>query len=336
VRIVGAPCYARRVGEIVNCVSYADGRRVADVPLETISDVLEVDGQFVWIGLHDPSEPLLRTVQGEFGLHDLAIEDALQAHQRPKLEEYGSGLFVVLRTAELGADHQLDFGETHLFVGPSYVVSIRHGSSRSYADVRTRVESAPQLLRKGPGFVLYALMDFVVDQYFPIVDALEDDLDALEAAIFAGHVSRTLTERIYNLKRELLRLKRAVSPLIEVCNRLVRYDVSLIHDDTRPYFRDVYDHVIRINETVDTVRELLSSALEANLSLISVGQNEVAKKLAGWAAILAVPTMVAGIYGMNFHYMPELDWRYGYPLVLAVTVAICVTLWTGFKRSGWL
>ena len=324
------------MGEIVKCVAYAQGCPVGEVPVEEISEVLKVPGQFVWIGLNEPRESLLHAVQQEFGLHDLAIEDALRAHQRPKLEEYGGGLFIVLRTVQLGDDHRLEFGETHLFVGPSYVVSIRHGSSRSYSEVRTRVESAPKLLRKGPGFVLYALMDFVVDQYFPAVDALEDDLDALEAEIFDGKVNRNVTERIYNLKRDLLSLKRAVSPLIELCNRLVRYDVELIPEDTRPYFRDVYDHVIRINETVDTVRELLSSALEANLSLISIGQNEVAKKLAGWAAIIAVPTMVAGVYGMNFRHMPELEWRYGYPLVLAATVAICVTLWTRFRRSGWL
>lgn len=324
------------MNQIVNCAAYCDGQKAGDVAIEEIEEALKREDRFVWIGLHEPDEDLLRKIQKEFGLHDLAIEDALRAHQRPKLEEYGGGLFIVLRTVQLGDDHRLEFGETHLFVGPSYVVSIRHGSSRSYSEVRTRVESAPKLLRKGPGFVLYALMDFVVDQYFPAVDALEDDLDALEAEIFDGKVNRNVTERIYNLKRDLLSLKRAVSPLIELCNRLVRYDVELIPEDTRPYFRDVYDHVIRINETVDTVRELLSSALEANLSLISIGQNEVAKKLAGWAAIIAVPTMVAGVYGMNFRHMPELEWRYGYPLVLAATVAICVTLWTRFRRSGWL
>lgn len=322
--------------EIVACAVYSDGRRVADVPIEEISEALDAGAQFAWIGLYEPSEALLRIVQKEFHLHDLAIEDALRAHQRPKVEEYGNCLFVVLRTVALGNDDDLEFGETHVFVGPNYVVSVRHGSSRSYSEVRTRVESAPSLLRKGPGFVLYAIMDFVVDQYFPVVDALEDVLDKVEAKIFDGSSSRDITERIYHLKRELLLLKRAVSPLIEMCNRLVRYDAGTIPEDTRPYFRDVYDHVIRINETVDTLRELLSSALEANLSLISLGQNEIAKKLAGWAAILAVPTMVAGIYGMNFHHMPELDWKYGYPLVLGLTIATCVTLWSRFKKSGWL
>jgi magnesium transporter len=322
--------------EVVACAVYEEGRRLADVPLEDVSEALEAGAQFAWIGLHEPSEQVLRIVQHEFHLHDLAIEDALAAHQRPKVEEYASCLFIVLRTVQLGGDDELEFGETHLFVGPTYVVSVRHGSSRSYGEVRSRVEGTPHLLRKGPGFVLYAIMDFVVDNYFPVVDALEDALEKIEETIFDGGSSRDITERIYDLKRELLQLKRAISPLIDVCNRLTRYDTGLIPDDTRPYFRDVYDHVIRINETVDNVRELLSGALEANLSLISVGQNEVAKKLAGWAAILAVPTMVAGIYGMNFHHMPELDWRYGYPAVLGATAAICATLYWRFRKAGWL
>jgi len=321
---------------VVNCAAYADGRRVADVPIEDISEVLKRDGHFVWIGLLEPSEALLRQVQEEFGLHDLAVEDAHRAHQRPKLEEYGDGLFVVLRTARVNGEGGIEFGETHLFVGPGYVVSVRHGSSLSYADVRARCESTPQLLRKGPGFVLYAIMDFIVDHYFPIVDAIEEQLESLEGEVFGGALSRDISERIYKLKRDLLALKRTVSPLIEMCNRLVRFDVALIPDDTRPYFRDVYDHVIRINETVDTLRELLTSALEANLSLTSVGQNEVTKKLAGWAAILAVPTMIAGVYGMNFQYMPELGWYLGYPAAMGLMAGICTLLYASFKRSGWL
>ncbi len=328
---------APKEGMVVNCAAYADGRRVGDVAIEDISEVLKQDDRFVWIGLHEPSEALLRQVQEEFGLHDLAVEDAHSAHQRPKLEEYGDGLFVVLRTVRMKADDSgIEFGETHLFVGPSYVVSVRHGSARSYAEVRARCESAPKLLRKGPAFVLYAIMDFVVDQYFPIVDALEERLEAIEAEIFEDVREHDLTQRIYELKRDLLALKRAVSPLIEICNRLVRFDVALIPEDTRPYFRDVYDHVIRINETIDTLRELLTGALEANLSLVSVAQNEVTKKLAGWAAILAVPTMIAGVYGMNFEHMPELGWRFGYPLVMAVTVSICGWLYWSFRRAGWL
>ena len=324
------------MGGVVNCAAYAGGRRVADVEIKDISEVLKQPDRFIWIGLHEPSEELLREVQQEFGLHDLAIEDAHRAHQRPKLERYGDSLFIVLRTAQMNREEQrIDFGETHLFVGPRYIVSVRHGSSLSYVDVRSRSETTPDLLSKGPGFVLYALMDFIVDHYFPIVDALEEELEALEEKIFGESLSRETTTRIYELKRDLVEVKRAVSPLVDICNQLMRF-VELIPEDTRLYFRDVYDHVIRINEMVDTLRELLTTALEANLSLISVAQNEAMKKLAGWAAIFAVPTMVAGIYGMNFDFMPELRWRFGYPGVVAVTVGICVFLYVRFKRSGWL
>jgi magnesium transporter len=322
---------------VVNCSAYAGGRKVADVAIQDISEVLKQGDRFVWIGLHEPDEELLREVQQEFGLHDLAIEDAHQAHQRPKLERYGDSLFVVMRTAQMNrTERQIEFGETHLFVGADYVVSVRHGASVPYSQVRARCEASPRLLSKGPGFALYALMDFVVDQYFPIVDALEDDLEELEGEIFNETFSRETMTRIYHVKRELLELKRAVSPLVDVCNRLMRFDLPIIPDDTRPYFRDVYDHVVRINEMVDMLRELLTTALEANLSLISVAQNESMKKLTAWAAIIAVPTMVAGVYGMNFKYMPELEWRFSYPLVLGITCAVCAFLYARFKRAGWL
>jgi len=321
---------------VVNCVAYdADGHKVSSVEVDDISEVLKAPDHFVWIGLHEPSEELVRRIQAEFGLHDLAVEDALRAHQRPKIEEYGHSLFVVLRTVQLEGD-AIAFGETHIFLGPQFVLSLRHGASLPYTEVRTRCEASPQLLRKGPGFVLYALMDFVVDHYFPVVDALEEKLGSLEERIFGGGFNRETTEEIYGLKRDLVALKRAVSPLVEVCNRLVRFDVALIPEDTRLYFRDVYDHVIRINETVDNLRELLTTALEANLSLISVGQNEVTKKLAAWAAVLAVPTMIAGVYGMNFEFMPELHWAYGYPLVMGTMVGLCGLLYWRFKRAGWL
>jgi magnesium transporter len=232
--------------------------------------------------------------------------------------------------------HRIEFGETHLFVGARYVVSVRHGASLSYAQVRARCETTPRLLVQGPGFVLYAIMDFVVDHYFPIVDALEDELETLEDQIFGEHFSRQTTRRIYELKRDLLEVKRAISPLVDICNRLMRFDLELIPEDTRPYFRDVYDHVIRINEIVDNLRELLTSALEANLSLISVSQSDAMKRLAGWAAIIAVPTMIAGVYGMNFDVMPELKWTWGYPVVMGVMVGACGFLYWQFKRSGWL
>jgi magnesium transporter len=321
---------------VVNCAAYAGGRRVADVDVKDIGEALKQTDRFIWIGLHEPKEELLRQVQQEFGLHDLAIEDAHRAHQRPKLERYGDSLFIVLHTAQMNREQgRINFGETHLFVGPRYIVSVRHGSSLSYAEVRSRCETTPQLLCKGPGFVLYALMDFIVDQYFPLVDVLEDELEQLEEEIFGDASSRETTQRIYEFKRRLLEVKRAVSPLVDMCNRLMRTDLELIPEDTRPYIRDVYDHVLRINELVDTLRELLIAALEANLSLIAVRQNEVVRKLAGWAAIIAVPTMIAGIYGMNFEFMPELRWSLGYPLVMGVTLGICGFLYFHFKRSGW-
>jgi magnesium transporter len=322
---------------VVASVAYANGRRLGEVAIPDISEVLEQPGRFVWIGLHDPDDEVLKEVQQEFSLHDLAIEDAARAHQRPKVERYGDSLFVVMRTAHLDRPTgAIEFGETHLFVGANYVVSIRHGASLPYVEVRTRCEASPDLLAKGPVFVLYALMDFIVDQYFPLVDSFEDRLEELEDDIFQQTLTRETTERIYQLKRNLLEVKRAVAPLVDMCNRLVRTDSALIPEDARVYFRDVYDHTIRINEMIDTLRELLTTALEANLSLISVSQNEAMKRLAGWAAIIAVPTMIAGIYGMNFKFMPELDWALGYPVTMVVMLGACGFLYYRFKRSGWL
>ncbi len=326
----------RQSNGVVNCAAYSGGRRIADLPICDVSEALLEADRFVWIGLYEPTEAILRQVQEEFGLHDLAIEDALAAHQRPKLELYDESLFVVLRTVQLDAERRLEFGETHVFVGQRYVISVRHGSLKSHIGVRARCEASPQLLAKGPGYVLYALMDFIVDQYLPIVEALEEQLQALEDQIFNQKLTRDTTEHIYRLKRDLLGLKRTASPLVDVCNRLMRFDLDLIPDDTRLYFRDIYDHVVRVNEMIDNLRELLTTALEANLSLVSVSQNEDTKRLAGWAAIIAVPTMIAGVYGMNFENMPELQWAYGYYAVMATMAAVCLGLWFGFRRSGWL
>jgi magnesium transporter len=322
---------------VVNSAAYAGGLRVGEVAIQDISEVLLQPDRFVWIGLHEPDGALLAEVQQEFNLHDLAVEDAALAHQRPKLERYGDSLFVVLRTAHLDRDTgEIEFGETHLFVGSNYVVSVRHGPSLPYVEVRSRCEANPPLLTKGPGFVLYSLMDFIVDQYFPLVDALEDKLEALEDNIFKQTLTRETTERIYQLKRDLLEVKRAIAPLVDMCNRLIRTDMTLIPDDVRPYFRDVYDHAIRINEMIDVLRELLTTALEANLSLVAVSQNDAMKRLAGWAAIIAVPTMIAGVYGMNFKVMPELEWLLGYPMAIALMLGACGFLYYKFKRSGWL
>jgi magnesium transporter len=322
---------------IVNCAAYSDGRRVATIPVEDISEHLDDPNGFVWIGLYEPDEDMLKQIQEEFQLHDLAIEDAHRAHQRPKLETYGDTLFIVVRTAQINSQsHKIEFGETHFFVGKNFILSIRHGSSRPYSEVRARCESAPQLLRKGPGFALYAVMDSIVDGYFPVIQALEQELEELEERIFAEKPSRETTRQIYDLKRQLVDVKRAVVPLIEISTRLMRFDLELIPEDTRLYFRDVYDHVIRINEMVDSSREILTTALEANFSLISISENEIQKRFAGWAAILAVPTMIAGIYGMNFRFMPELDWEYGYPLVLSIIGIVCTLMYSAFKRARWL
>jgi magnesium transporter len=331
------------MGMVVNCAAYQDGRRIADIDIERDAvAALDIEqrgdaggGRFVWIGLHEPSEELLRKVQGRFGLHDLAIEDAHSAHQRPKLEVYGDSLFVVLRTAQLQGG-KIQFGETHVFAGKGYVVTVRHGPSLSYAEVRSRCEHTPKLLRRGESFVLYSLMDFVVDNYFPIVHALEAEVDALEGEVFAQASLRQDIERISELRRELLILRRTVSPLLEVCDRLMRFDSPLIDQGMRPYFRDIKDHVIRLDERIDDLRELLTSTMETNLLLTSMRQNDVTKRLAGWAAILAVPTATFGIYGMNFEHMPELDSPYGYPTILAATAALCGYLYYRFKRAGWL
>lgn len=322
--------------EIINCAAYQSGRRIADVELSSVHEVLKKSNQFVWIGLHEPSQQVLQQVQEEFNLHDLAIEDAQLAHQRPKIELYGDTIFIVMRTAHKNQQNHIEFGETHLFVGKNFIVSVRHGSQVPYTEVRARCEAMPDLLNKGQGFVLYAIMDFIVDRYLPVVNDLEKDLETIEDKIFKEKPNRETTEQIYQLKRELLEIKRAVSPLIDICNRLMRFDMKSISAETQPYFRDIYDHVIRINEIVENTRELLNTALEANFSLISISQNDTSKKFAGWAAIFAVPTMVAGFWGMNFRFMPETEFEYGFYLVIIGTIAACGLLYYLFKRSDWL
>lgn len=322
--------------EIVNCATYQGGRRIADVDLNKVHEVLKDESQFVWIGLHEPSAQVLQSVQEEFNLHDLAIEDAHRAHQRPKIELYGDNIFIVMRTAHKNQQQHIEFGETHFFVGKNFIVSVRHGSSVAYTEVRSRCESMPELLSKGQSFVLYAIMDFIVDRYFPVVDDMEKELEMIEDEIFKQKPRRQTTEQIYQLKRELLEVRRAVSPLVDICNRLMRFDIKSISAETHPYFRDIYDHVVRINEMVDNTRELLNTALEANFSLISISQNDTSKKFAGWAAIIAVPTMVAGFWGMNFKVMPETESEYGFYSIILGTIAACAILYLLFRRSGWL
>lgn len=323
---------------VVNSAAYHNGVRVANVPIADLGDAWNYSDRFLWVGLYEPSEQVLTHIQQAFGLHDLAIEDAHAAHQRPKLEVYGDSMFVVVRTVRLSDDgeQRIEFGETHIFYGPRYIITVRHGSLKSHVGLRTRCESKPNLLAKGEGFVLHSLMDFIVDQYFPVIDSLEAELDELEEQIFSGKFVRSVTARIYHLQRDLLATKQAVTPLIEVSAQLMRMSSNLISPDARPYFQDVHDHVIRIADLIDNLQQLSHTALESNLALISVAQNDDTKRLAAWAAILAVPTMIAGLYGMNFEYMPETEWAMGYPVTLAVMICACLFLYRWFRKLGWL
>lgn len=328
------------MGAVVGSAVYQGGRRIEELEIERI-DLADCDalppqpGRFVWIGLYEPDEEVLQKVQRRFGLHDLAVEDAHHAHQRPKLEAYGDSLFLVLRTAQL-VDGHVRFGETHIFAGRGHVVTVRHGSSISYAEVRGRCERSPRMLALGEIFVVYSVMDFIVDNYFPVLHVLEAEIDELEDRVFKQRSTRADIERIYELRHELMTLRRAIQPLGEVCARMMRFDTPLVEEHVQPYFRDVQDHVLRVVEVIDGLRELLTSALEANLLFASLQQSDVMRRFAGWAAILAVPTALAGIYGMNFEDMPELRQPWGYPAVLAAIGMICGVLYWRFRRAGWL
>jgi magnesium transporter len=321
---------------VVNCAAYGrDGAR-RDVSLDAISDVLAVDdGSFVWVGLYEPGEDILDKLQEEFGLHDLAVEDAHNAHQRPKLEAYGNSLFMVIHTAQ-SVDNHIRFGETHIFVGPRYLVTVRHGASTSYAPARARIEREPELLMHGPGAALYAVLDLVVDNFTPIVDEFSQGLNELEKDIFAEDFRKQTVQKLYDLKRELTRLRIAVAPMQDILGQLARTRGPFIDEEIQLYFRDVLDHAVRINETTDTLREMLTAAMSVNLALVTIRQGEVVKRLAGWAALLAAPTLIASWYGMNFEHMPELHGRYSYYIVIGVTLVVCTVLFRLLKRSKWL
>jgi magnesium transporter len=320
---------------VVNCAAYENGRRVTDLDIDNPDQMKVQPGRVIWIGLHEPTQEILKKLQRYFGLHDLAIEDAYLSHQRPKLEVYGETLFVVMKTAQFVGDH-VAMGETCFFVGRGYVISVRHGPSIGYADVRARCENAPEKLKKGEDFIVYALMDFIVDRYFPIIDHLEEMVEELEERVFSGKEERDALEEIVDLRRDLLQMRHAVAPLPEMCQRLIRYDVPIIDANTHPYFRDVYDHSHIMLERIDALREMVKTVVESKMLFNAMKQNEVMKKLAAWAAMLAVPTAIAGIYGMNFKYMPELDWTFGYPATLIAIVVLCVFLYWRFRKAGWL
>ena len=320
---------------LVNCVAYERGQRLADIPIEAISDHLSRPGCFVWVALKDPEQAELDAIQQEFGLHELAVEDAEHGHQRPKLEEYGASLFVVLRMVEWPGDELLT-GEVAIFVGPQYVVSVRRGTQHGFAEVRRRCEQEPDLLRHGPAYVLYALMDTVVDRYFPVLDRITEEIETIEERIFAGDTSKAQIEALYTLKRKLLVLDHATGPLLEVAGKLHGGRVPPICSGLQDYFRDVYDHLLRLKQSIDNLRDMVTTAASMNLSLITISESEVTKRLAAYGALLAVPTMVAGIYGMNFRAMPELDWPWGYPVVLASMVVIDLYLVHRFRKVGWM
>ena len=320
---------------LINCVAYQEGKKLSDITIEEISDYLDRPDTFVWVALRDPAPQELTVMQEEFGLHELAIEDAQRGNQRPKVEEYGDSLFAVMQTVEL-KDGKMLIGEVDVFVGPNYVLSSRLNASQGFLGVRARAEREPHLLAQGSAFVLYALMDAVVDRYFPVVDMLETELETIEDRIFIRGSQRANIERLYELKSKVLVLRHAVAPLTEGVGRLYGGRVPALCLGTEEYFRDVHDHLHRIAGTLDTIRDTISTAIQVNLSMVAIDESEVNKRLAAWAAIFAVVTAFAGLWGMNFKVMPELEWKYGYPTALAIMVTVCIVLYRRFKRSGWL
>lgn len=325
----------RHEAGIVASSVYAHGVRIADIPIEEAGEWSRKDGHVVWIGLLEPEPALLKCVQEQFNLHPLAVEDATNAHQRPKLEQYGDALFVVARTAQM-IDKRIAFGETHIFVGHGYIVSVRHGASTSYTSVRQHWETCPTSLAKGEDFILYAILDFIVDNYMPVLEAIHDEVEEIEDKVLAKPMARSDIERLYMLRRDLLRLRNAVGPLVEVCQRLTNGSVPQVRPTLAAMFRDVTDHIRTVQEKIDSLREVLAFAFEASLLVGQSQENAITKRLASWAAILAVPTAVAGIYGMNFENMPELRSHYGYFVVLGIIAVLCGLLYWRFKRARWL
>ncbi|HSA51369.1 MAG TPA: magnesium/cobalt transporter CorA, partial [Yinghuangia sp.] len=326
----------------VDCAVYVDGQRFTPTdPHDALREATERGG-FVWLGLYEPSESELGTIAARYGLHPLAVEDAVYAHQRPKLDHYADGIFMVLKTAtyveheELTATSEVvETGEIMVFLGRDFVVTVRHGRHGGLGELRHRLEAAPDLLAAGPSSVLHAVADRVVDAYLDVTQSMQDDIDEVENEVFGNRGSGD-AGRIYQLKRELLELKRAVTPLGRPLQTLAERPMRQVHPDIREYFRDVEDHLARVSEQIASFDELLTSILQANLAQVTVAQNEDMRRISAWVAICAVPTMIAGIYGMNFEHMPELQWRYGYPTVLGVTLTVCLMIHRGFRRNGWL
>jgi magnesium transporter len=320
---------------LINCVVYEKGRKIADIPVEDISEHVGLPGRFVWVALADATDAELDQMQAEFGLHPLAVEDARHGHQRPKIEEFGDQLFAVMHLVDVStADATL--GEVNVFVGPNFVVSVRNNSPKHFLGVRERAEREPELLAHGSGYVFYALMDAVVDRYFPGVDLLETELESIEAQIFERGTARPNIERLYALKRRAMVLRHAVAALREAVSKLHGGRVPGICSQTQDYFRDVDDHLRRINGSIDGIRDTIGTAIQVNLSMVAIEDGETVKSLAAWAGIFAAATAFAGVWGMNFEVMPELKWRWGYPAALFVIAMTCGLLWRRFRRAGWL
>ncbi|MGI5374586.1 magnesium and cobalt transport protein CorA [Streptomyces sp. CA-251387] len=330
---------------VVNCVTYRDGIRVPESGdlVDVVQRVRKRGAGFVWLGLHEPTDQEFAGIAELFALHPLAVEDAVEAHQRPKLERYDETLFAVFKTVCYVEHEQLtatsevvNTGEIMVFVGRDFVITVRHGRHGSLGPLREELESDPEQLAKGPAAVLHAIADHVVDDYLNVTDSVQEDIDAVETDVFAENGARVDPGRIYQLKRELLELKRAVVPLSRPLEDLATLPIRVVEPEIQAYFRDVSDHLLRAKEQIFAFDELLNSILQAHLAQVTVAQNEDMRKITAWAAIVAVPTMVCGVYGMNFDYMPELRWTFGYPLVIAVISAACLALYRGFRRNGWL
>jgi magnesium transporter len=320
---------------LINCVAYQDGVKLADIPIDDISDYLQKPDCFIWVALFEADNAELEKMQEEFGLHDLVVEDAQHGHQRPKIEEYDESLFVVMHMLD-AVDSTIEIGEVHVFVGRNFILSIRNRSKHNFRTVRERCEREPELLRLGSGFVLYTLMDAVVDRYFPVMDDLETQLESIEEHIFDKGSALGNIARLYELKRKVATLKHAVTPLMEATGKLHGGRVPPVCSSTQAYFRDVHDHLTRLNTGIDAMRETISTAIMVCQSTVAIEQNVINKQLAAWAAIFAIATVFTGIWGMNFQHMPELQWTYGYPVALLILVAVCGFLYLRFKRTDWL
>ena len=320
---------------LVNCVAYQGGLKLSDIPLEAISDYVKRPDCFVWVAVRDPGPEELNALQDEFSLHELAVEDASRGHQRPKIDEYGRALFVVLPIIEKNGS-VLQTGEVSIFAGENYVLSVRHHAEHGFTDVRRRAEQEPELLRHGSAYVLYALMDTVVDRYFPVIDELAEEIEEVEKRIFDEPSTRDGIVALYELKQKLGVVKHAAGPLLEAVGKLHGGRVPHMCAGLQDYFRDVHDHLVRLNQAIDNLRDTVTTVTTVSLALITLQENEVTKRLAAYAALIGVPTLMAGIYGMNFEHMPEISWKYGYPVSLLLMVVVDVYLFVRFRKAKWL